>query len=330
MCSDKPRSAPATEARPLPVLSAETLARLPLFRGESAEGLEWLLDHCRCVRVRAGETLLNPLLTNECCYIVLDGRLAVCLDDDAETAHAWLEAGSCVGEMSIIEGAPPSAHIVVERDSDLLAIDGEVLWTLINRSHAVARNLLYTLSQRVRRDNQALVESFEQQRRHAESARIDPLTGLGNRRWLSEVFPRMVERCLHGGVPLSLLILDADHFKAYNDTHGHLAGDCALRALGEVISHNTRPTDAAARYGGEEFVIVMPDTDAGQAQRIAERLCDAVRACEISDSGRPLPGITVSIGLAALADHHDPVELLGAADAALYRAKEAGRDRIST
>ena len=315
---------------PLPVLSAESLARLPLFRGESAEGLEWLLDHCSCVRVRAGETLLNPMLTNERCYIVLGGRLRVVLDDDAETAHTLLEAGSCVGEMSIIEGAPPSAHIVADCDSELLAIDGEVLWTLINRSHAVARNLLYTLSQRVRNDNQALIASLEQQRRHAENARIDPLTGLGNRRWLSEVFPRMVERCLHSGTPLCLLILDADHFKKYNDTHGHLAGDCALRALGEVISHNTRPTDAAARYGGEEFVIVMPGTSAAQAHHIAQRLCDAVRACEISNSGRPLPGITVSIGLAALADHTDPVELLGAADAALYRAKDGGRDQVST
>lgn len=314
----------------LPTLSGASLARLPLFRGESAEELEWLLDHCACIRVRAGETLLNPMLTNEQAYIVLNGRLRVCLDDDEELAHTYLEAGSCVGEMSIIEGAPPSAHIVVDRDSDLLAIDGEVLWTLIHRSHAVARNLLYMLSQRVRNDNQALIQSLAEQRRHEQSARIDPLTGLGNRRWLSEVFPRMVERCLHGSLPLSLLILDADHFKKYNDKHGHLAGDCALRALGEVISHNTRPTDAAARYGGEEFVIVMPNTDAGQAQHIAQRLCDAVRACQVSDSGRPLPGITVSIGLAALAAHRDPVELLGAADAALYRAKDGGRDRVST
>ncbi len=313
-----------------PRITSRMLAELPLFHGATAQSLEWAVDKLHVCSVDAGTILLTPDEPNSTAYIVLSGRLQVVLDTGDKDVHTFLEEGGCVGEMSIIEGAPPSATVLAASDSSLLAIDGHILWSLINRSHAVAKNLLFTLSERVRNDNIALVKSREQQRLHEHNARVDPLTNLGNRRWLAEMLPRQLERCTMDQQPLSVLMIDVDHFKRYNDTLGHLAGDSALRAVANIIDSSVRPTDSSARYGGEEFVVIMPETDADQATTIAQRLCDRIRDMSITHTdGRVLPKVTVSIGLADTGSSQEPVELLSQADAALYRAKESGRDRVS-
>ncbi|HSH28689.1 MAG TPA: GGDEF domain-containing protein, partial [Thiohalobacter sp.] len=161
-------------------------------------------------------------------------------------------------------------------------------------------------------------------------ARVDPLTGMHNRRWLCEMLDRQIQRCSISGEALSILMLDVDHFKHYNDTHGHLAGDCALQAVAQAIQGGLRVADTTARYGGEEFVALFPGVDLAAACGIAEQLRQAVREFPVQDAqGRPLPGVTASIGLAGLTPGQDRDQLLEAVDAALYRAKNAGRDRIS-
>ncbi|HKK06393.1 MAG TPA: GGDEF domain-containing protein [Gammaproteobacteria bacterium] len=311
-------------------ITTRQLAELPLFRGESPDALEWLVDFCRVESVAAGQVLLTPERHNDRLYIILAGRVEIFLSEPTSSRHTYLGVGACLGEMSIIEGAPPSATVITDTPCELLVIEGEALWSLINRSHAVARNLLYTLSQRVRRDNMLIVESQAQRRIFEQNAQMDALTGLHNRRWLDEMLARLSERCRFGATPLSLIMLDVDHFKAYNDTHGHLAGDRALQAIAQVIRANLRASDAAARYGGEEFVVIMPDTSANDARRVAERLCDAVRREPVVDTdGKPLPGVTISIGLASLEEGQDAEALLAAADAAMYRAKKGGRDRVA-
>jgi len=316
--------------QPTRTIDARRLAELPLFRGESPDALEWLLDYCGVLEAPAGEVLLTPEQRNERLYIILSGQVEVFLSDPTTTGHTYLGPGSCLGEMSIIEGAPPSATVITDTDCELLVIDGAILWSLVNRSHAVARNLLYTLSQRVRRDNLLIVESQQQRRIYEQNAQMDALTSLHNRRWLDEMLARLSERCRYDDTPLSLIMLDVDHFKAYNDTHGHLAGDCALQAIADVIRANLRPTDAAARYGGEEFVVIMPDTNATDARGVAERLCEAVRTGAIvNNDGHALPGVTISIGLATLERGQDAQAVLASADAALYRAKKGGRDQVA-
>jgi len=316
--------------QPRCTIDTRRLAELPLFRGESPDALEWLLDFCRMENAPAGEVLLTPERRNERLYIILSGRVEVFLSDSTDNRHTYLGPGSCLGEMSIIEGAPPSATVITDSDCELLVIDGSVLWSLINRSHAVARNLLYTLSQRVRRDNLLIVESQQQRRIYEQNAHLDALTGLHNRRWLDEMLARLSDRCRQNDTPMGLIMLDVDHFKRYNDSHGHLAGDQALQAIAHVIRANLRPTDTAARYGGEEFVVIMLDTSPQDARGVAERLCQAVRDQDIVDNdGQALPGVTISIGLATLQEGRDAQALLAAADAALYRAKESGRDQVA-
>ncbi|MBL8381426.1 MAG: diguanylate cyclase [Burkholderiales bacterium] len=157
----------------------------------------------------------------------------------------------------------------------------------------------------------------------------DPLTGLHNRRYLEESLSRELARSARDGQPLAVFMLDVDHFKRYNDAHGHDAGDAALRELGRELRKCARGSDIVCRYGGEEFVVVLVDADGAAAGAWSERLMQNVRALEVRLGNRVLPPITVSMGLALFPQHaDDPAALLHAADEALYEAKRDGRDRL--
>jgi diguanylate cyclase (GGDEF)-like protein len=125
-------------------------------------------------------------------------------------------------------------------------------------------------------------------------------------------------------------MLDIDHFKRFNDTHGHQAGDAALRTAARVLSSALRPSDFAVRYGGEELLIILPDTPETVALMIAERLAQRLRQAVVFDDMRvPLPHLTASFGVASLQPDDDEHTLIDHADAALYRAKEGGRNRAA-
>ncbi|WP_419789365.1 sensor domain-containing diguanylate cyclase [Pseudomonas petrae] len=171
-------------------------------------------------------------------------------------------------------------------------------------------------------------------RQHAERelsglAATDELTGLANRRRLDEVLKQEWARGIRSGRPLALLMVDVDHFKAFNDRHGHHGGDVALRSVAETLAASIRrPGDLAARYGGEEFTVVLPETDKAGACVIAEKLRLAIEALpQFADDTMP---ITVSIGVATHLPTTDdlPEPLFYAADRALYRAKKNGRNRV--
>jgi diguanylate cyclase (GGDEF)-like protein len=160
-------------------------------------------------------------------------------------------------------------------------------------------------------------------------AATDALTGVANRRTLDHTLRHEWFRAQRTGKPLSLLMIDADHFKAFNDQHGHQAGDDALRALAKVISDNVRrPADLVARYGGEEFSVILAETDCAGAQQIAEHIRVAVEQLPFL-AGIESP-ITVSIGISTWTTNTDTSleQLLFAADKALYLAKESGRNRV--
>ena len=157
----------------------------------------------------------------------------------------------------------------------------------------------------------------------------DDLTGLFNRRYLVDALQRELHRSDRRNEPVSLLILDVDHFKHFNDSFGHSAGDQILRHLGEVLRDNTRGEDIVARYGGEEFVILLPGTRPAEAGVCAENLRQVASRLSIAFEGKILPQLTVSIGVSAYpGDGRDINSLINAADGALYRAKRAGRNRV--
>jgi diguanylate cyclase (GGDEF)-like protein len=165
---------------------------------------------------------------------------------------------------------------------------------------------------------------------HEEVRRLsvtDPLTGAGNVRQLSTTLSREVERAHRFGRPLSVLMLDLDHFKAVNDTHGHDYGDVVLREFARRLSGCLREVDTVARYGGEEFAVVLPETDSEGATRVAERILEAIRTEPFGPPEQPWP-LTTSIGIASYPIHgRVAAEILRSADTALYTAKRDGRDR---
>lgn len=153
----------------------------------------------------------------------------------------------------------------------------------------------------------------------------DGLTGLHNHRYFHETLAAEIKRASRTHQPLSLLMIDVDHFKRFNDSRGHPAGDDLLRSLGGVIRNELRTTDTVARYGGEEFAVILPDTARENAIEAAEKLRAAVEKSFDRDTGR----VTVSLGVAAYpVDAEGPQSLLRAADEALYQAKGSGRNRV--
>jgi len=160
-------------------------------------------------------------------------------------------------------------------------------------------------------------------------ARIDPLTGLANRRAFQELAERALQHIGRSGKPLSLIMLDIDHFKRVNDTWGHSVGDQVLKAIAIVMAEHVRSNDVAARVGGEEFVILLMDTEQGGAHIFAERLRLAIMNVEVEVPGSSLR-VTASFGVAETASHETKLdEALGCADKALYHAKHNGRNRVS-
>ena len=311
-------------------LTTETLSMQHLLRGETEDNLNWLLRHSRQQDFNAGDVLLTPEKHNDTLYLVLKGRVQVRLDWQGREALTYLEAGHCVGEMSIIEGKRPSAIVVTEQDCRLLLVERDVVWELVERSSAIARNLLYILSSRVRKDNLVIFETRKQQAISEQNSRQDTLTGLYNRRWLEDNLVRLVHRAQQTMKHFCVLMLDIDHFKQYNDSHGHQAGDVALSTIAKKLADNVRPYDSAIRYGGEEFLLLLPDTPVSDARIIAERLREKISRHSIRhDNGRRLPQVTVSIGLAELKAQQNVQELIEAADTAMYRAKRNGRDCVA-
>jgi diguanylate cyclase (GGDEF)-like protein len=184
------------------------------------------------------------------------------------------------------------------------------------------------LKERLRKE---LARRLKAEEALARQARTDSLTGLPNRRHFDETLAREWRRSMRTQAPLGLLMIDADHFKSYNDRFGHQAGDELLAALAGAIARTAqRATDFAARYGGEEFVVLLTGPDALAATKLGERICHGVAALANAATSGILDRMTVSIGVACIipdarAIHQD---LLGAADRALFEAKQSGRNRV--
>lgn len=160
---------------------------------------------------------------------------------------------------------------------------------------------------------------------------IDGLTGIANRRYFDEYLNREWRRARRNGSHISLMMCDVDHFKRFNDSLGHQAGDDVLRRIAHLIANNmARPSDAPARYGGEEFAVILPETPIGGAIFVAEKVRNALHESSIPHPDSPLERVTLSIGVASLTpdEHIEPASLIAAADRALYQAKHEGRDRV--
>jgi len=172
--------------------------------------------------------------------------------------------------------------------------------------------------------------AFAAEQALSHEARTDALTGIANRRALDEIGLAELRRSARSGMPVSLILLDIDHFKRINDTHGHQVGDRAIQALIATLRPGLRVTDSMGRWGGEEFLVILPETPGMDAGGLAERLRVAIESAPLA--ANPPLNMTISLGVATMAKVNVPEDdwaaLLKAADAALYRAKHEGRNRV--
>lgn len=311
-------------------LSDDELSSIELFDAVDIETIKPLLHSCAVRRLQPGEVLIEAGRPNEYLYIVLSGKLSVRLAAADADPLTEINARESVGEMSMIDQLPTSAFVVAETPCRVLAIDEQLIWLLVNTSHAISTNLLFTLTKRLRFGNKIIFENKERIEQFRFHATVDALTGLFNRHWLNSMVPRQMQRSRLRNEALSLLMADIDHFKAYNDQHGHVAGDRAISAVATTIRDTLRPADMAVRFGGEEFLVVLVNCTGDVAARVAERLRFAVANAEINFAhGAALPPVTVSVGVAEYANHESLEGFIADTDAALYRAKRAGRNCVA-
>ena len=306
------------------------LESIPLFRAVCPESLEGIIDCCQFRTLEREETLLLPDRENRELYILLAGRLRVHLQNLDSEPIAHIDPGEVVGELSVIDGNRTTAFVIAEKPSRVLIMKQELVWSLVTVSHAAACNLLVLLSGRLRSANECIVDKMLREHSFHSYGTVDALTGMHNRHWLNEVLARLVTRSSCGGGPLSVLMVDIDFFKGFNDTYGHLCGDRAIHTVARTLLENLRPTVMTARYGGDEFFIALPGVAAETARQVAQRLLEKIRETKIPGPGGAfLPPLTISIGLAAAQPDQTAEDVIAAADAALYRAKRQGRDTVS-
>ena len=288
------------------------------------------LRNCLRIDLAANEPLIVPGTLDKVLYLVVRGRFTVHLDSPDTPPVAELVPGQHAGEVALIDGQPRSAWVVAAEPSQVMAVPELLFWDVVTRWPTVTKNLLHSMARKIRGNNHEVSESRRLQAEFQRHASFDALTGLYNRRWLADLLPRQHERARRSVEPLALVMVDVDHFKRFNDTYGHLAGDYVLFAIGQRLRRSFRPTDMVARYGGEEFVVVLPNTDGIEACLAAERVRRAIASEPLTLEDGTDVRVTASMGVAELQPHHDPKELIAAADRALYQAKAAGRNRVAS
>lgn len=231
-------------------------------------------------------------------------------------------SGAALGTVCVIDRVP--RKLTEAQAEALKALSRQVVQLLaLRRANAELELLSRAQSLRQCELEEAQKQLQELNDELSEQSLTDALTNLKNRRAFDRLLANEYARTLRTRSPLALLMVDVDHFKAYNDQYGHLAGDQALQAVAAAIKSQARAYDHVARYGGEEFAVILPDTQVADTRAVAERIRQAVQA---------LPGlhrpVAVSVGAAMAEAKTDPTDLVNRADQALYQAKQAGRNRV--
>jgi diguanylate cyclase (GGDEF)-like protein len=312
------------------VFDREALSRLKVLQNVNLDAVEGLFSGCETRTLPPGGVLLQMGQANQHMYMLLSGKLSIHLESATSEAVAFLDAGETVGELSILDASLTSAFVVAAEASTVLVVNEQRFWQLIDMSHDFAINLLFSLAKRLRANNSTVSSNIKQQREYKRNAMIDGLTSLYNRRWIDDSLPRFINRYSRSGQSLVVVIMDVDHFKKFNDTYGHPAGDRVLISVASTLKQSLRPTDYVARYGGEEFLVILPDTDHEGAVTAAERLRSAVSETVVTTiDGAPLPKVTISLGAAVYTSGHTMATLIASADAALYQSKHNGRNRVT-
>lgn len=305
--------------RDVPEALAVTRGMLSSLLPECA-GSVYLLrasQDCAEVQVSWGEPAVasHPLLAPQECWALRRGQPHCVEDIRAGTACAHLD--------------PPPPGAIASTACMPLTAQGMNLGFVTLSAHGRGPPPRVSVAMIAAEQLSLALSNLRLQESLCQQSIRDLQTGLFNRRYLEESLPREVARCGRSGLPLAVMMLDLDHFKAFNDGHGHAGGDALLTEFGRLLQSMCRDEDIACRYGGEEFTLILPGASLALAQQRAQEIRLAVEQLTVRHLLHEVGGVTVSIGLAMFPQHGSEIgELLRLADAALYRAKHEGRNRV--
>jgi diguanylate cyclase (GGDEF)-like protein len=323
----------------------EFLKSIRIFCDLTSEEIQGLLEVLHPRELQKDEILFQQGDPGGELFVVESGAMgiAVTLDDGKSLEIAKFTSGDFFGEMSIFEKEPRSATCYAKSRTRLLAMNEREFFQLIDSSPAsagkVMTHMLYATRRRLEDTGGFLSDMVQWGEEARRRAITDPLTGLYNRRYLEEALEENFMKARDGSKPLSVVMLDLDHFREINEKYSEKVGDRVILAASEVYRRYLRPTDVAARYGGDEFTFILPDTDVERAYSLMEDIRRDVEKLTLLDELAPKAmaraekgprlKVTTSQGLACFPDHaSNPKALREAADSALYRAKESGRNRV--
>ena len=307
----------------------DELSGAEIFKNVDLSQLQDHLSEIRQLEITRGDILLSISRSNEEIHFLVEGELKICLDRNGSNEIALVLPGDCVGEISIIDDRPPSAYVKATTDSKVISINRSVLVEMYQKQTELAANLLKLIANRFRQNTAVLTRSVELQREYQDKSERDGLTGIYNRSWMNEVFPKQIELSRHLDQKISMLLIDADHFKNVNDEFGHRAGDATLVELANSISCCLQESDLLVRYGGEEFVVLMPGASLSQARVISENIRRKVTQTPVTLDDQIKIEISVSIGIAEANTKDTVDDLLERTDKGLYQAKQNGRNQIA-
>jgi diguanylate cyclase (GGDEF)-like protein len=297
---------------------------------EEREQMLLFLKSCQTFTLQPQEFLLKQGEDNYRLFLILRGALDIHLDSVDEESIATLHPGDCVGEFSMVDRQPASAHVLAVEETEVLSLDLSQFMKLVEMSTAITINMMSLLVHRLRQGNLKLSKSRALRSHFEEQIYFDGLTGAYNRYWLDRQLPQIMKQCRDKDWPLSLVMFDIDHFKSFNDNFGHRVGDIVLTGVVEAILNQIRDSDFLARYGGEEFTVLLPRTDEAVAATVAERLRKLIEELAlVKDDGGSVPQVTSSFGFCVLRPEHTPESLIHEADVALYASKRGGRNRVT-
>ena len=314
--------------RALSTTELDAVARSPLFAGVTRQ---WLREHiCPSgeLNLRLGTALFDAGHRYSEIHLLVSGRLAIFLEEDAKIPVAYVLPGECLGEIALIDDEAAADSVIAVEPSHLLAMALNHLWQLMHDEPRIALNLMETLADRARKGKGSAAGSNGHAAKPNMISSIDPITGLHNRRWCNDMFLRQIDRCARKAEPVCMAMIDIDRFKAVNDTFGPQAGDLVLAQIARIMQKQFRPGDLLARYGGEEFAVLLPGTKLKPAMAALERLRLAVDRAQTSVAQRTTVKVRVSAGVAQWREGLSLDDLARHTETALLDAKSNGRNCV--
>ena len=294
----------------------------PLFQKVKSSTLATLLANSTRVKIAAEQILLTPGQHNDRIYVVLSGRLRAQLNVDDARPLALFGISECVGEMSMFDDNQVSAYVIATTDCELLAIEHVEAWSVLNRSLQASHNLLAILAGRIRSSNRTVAEWVEYAQSYGGLNYVNPVTGIYNRRWLSENIARLIRRHTMNQQPSAFVLLKVDNFGQIETGFGRLGSEQAQRSIAEAMLECLRPNDIAAHINPDQFAIFLPQTGRENVHVVVDRLLEEIDQLVIgTHSGDALPPVTLSIGI-ALPQPDDTLDsLIARTPPAMHRAQ---------